>query len=631
MDFGFNNIAPSRDPGPGPAPGKTGVADMGFADILGATLNASEEARPPQPSNIDKYTEATPEPVDPASPPREAAPPAKHDAKESQPHKPDGTKTGQAEEPSTSPVAEAPAHELEESQAAPAEQSKPAPQKTETQAETTQNVAAAAPASSTPSTPAPVVVAQIASVVVPENSATPQQGAPATAPAAPAAPPATAQPAATDVPVVPQTQPVSDSAASAPDFGAHLQAAAGQIADSAGESPAAPTPSTPDKTAPAASSAMPKLDPAASQNNHQEAAAPAQAPSPAPAPVPTPTPQTTAPAVPAAQVVAAQTSPNPVPADTAKTVKTPAADAAPDVAADDGDAAPIIAFTRSQTMPSGESTTQAAAADATRRVAANDAAGAQAGKDAFDPARTTTMPEKTEAASRPLGPLAPATGLAAQATAQDAASGAAQPQAAASTETQVKADTERTAANTGAEAPKIDLASANAKADAAMAAELQAIRTNAVDAPAAAARAGRALPHSVVAQIAPHIAQAAADGNDRINIRLSPADLGRVEVKLEFGPDGRVQAVFAADRPQTVDLLQRDARDLERALQDAGLRADSGSLSFNLRGENREQPQRFGEAPTSKRADDLPAETPPQYHRPYASASAASGRLDIRV
>ena len=39
-----------------------------------------------------------------------------------------------------------------------------------------------------------------------------------------------------------------------------------------------------------------------------------------------------------------------------------------------------------------------------------------------------------------------------------------------------------------------------------------------------------------------------------------------------------------ADRPETLEALQRDARGLERALQDAGLRTDSNSLSFNLRG-----------------------------------------------
>jgi flagellar hook-length control protein FliK len=88
----------------------------------------------------------------------------------------------------------------------------------------------------------------------------------------------------------------------------------------------------------------------------------------------------------------------------------------------------------------------------------------------------------------------------------------------------------------------------------------------------------------VIEQVSVDIRKAIETGNDRINIQLRPASLGRIEVRLELAIDGRVQAMISADRPETLDMLQRDARGLERALQDAGLRADSHSLSFNLRG-----------------------------------------------
>ena len=39
-----------------------------------------------------------------------------------------------------------------------------------------------------------------------------------------------------------------------------------------------------------------------------------------------------------------------------------------------------------------------------------------------------------------------------------------------------------------------------------------------------------------------------------------------------------------ADKPETLDLLQKDSRFLERALQDAGLKTDNNSLSFNMQG-----------------------------------------------
>ncbi|WP_085884570.1 flagellar hook-length control protein FliK [Oceanibacterium hippocampi] len=104
---------------------------------------------------------------------------------------------------------------------------------------------------------------------------------------------------------------------------------------------------------------------------------------------------------------------------------------------------------------------------------------------------------------------------------------------------------------------------------------------------AAMASAPRHMPPPPAAQqLAVSISQAVHDGKDRIRIQLHPAELGRVDIKLELSHDGRVSAVIAADRPETLDLLQRDARALERALSDAGLKADSNSLSFASNGDN---------------------------------------------
>lgn len=83
-------------------------------------------------------------------------------------------------------------------------------------------------------------------------------------------------------------------------------------------------------------------------------------------------------------------------------------------------------------------------------------------------------------------------------------------------------------------------------------------------------------------QVAMHLSRAVQNGINRLTIRLDPAELGRVEVKLEIGHDGRAIAWVAAERPETLELLQRDARALERALQQAGLQTDADSLSFSL-------------------------------------------------
>ncbi|MGE0251462.1 MAG: flagellar hook-length control protein FliK [Dongiaceae bacterium] len=87
-------------------------------------------------------------------------------------------------------------------------------------------------------------------------------------------------------------------------------------------------------------------------------------------------------------------------------------------------------------------------------------------------------------------------------------------------------------------------------------------------------------------QVAVHIVKAVKEGVDRIRINLNPEDLGRVEVRLDLHKDGSVKAVISADKPETYQWLQHDAKSLERALQDAGLKTDSNQLSFNLRQDN---------------------------------------------
>ena len=87
-----------------------------------------------------------------------------------------------------------------------------------------------------------------------------------------------------------------------------------------------------------------------------------------------------------------------------------------------------------------------------------------------------------------------------------------------------------------------------------------------------------------VNQIAIQVSRAVKDGIDQFDIDLKPDTLGRVTVRLEFASDTTVQAVFAAERPETLDLLKRDAREIARSLTDAGVRADAGSLSFSLHG-----------------------------------------------
>lgn len=85
-------------------------------------------------------------------------------------------------------------------------------------------------------------------------------------------------------------------------------------------------------------------------------------------------------------------------------------------------------------------------------------------------------------------------------------------------------------------------------------------------------------------QVMVHIKTAIKDGSSKINIQLHPEDLGKLEIKLHVSADGKTGVTIIADNKDTLAMLQKDASGLERALSDAGLRADAGGLNFNLRG-----------------------------------------------
>jgi len=86
-----------------------------------------------------------------------------------------------------------------------------------------------------------------------------------------------------------------------------------------------------------------------------------------------------------------------------------------------------------------------------------------------------------------------------------------------------------------------------------------------------------------VQEIAVSIAKRHADGSRRFEIRLDPPELGRIDVRLEAGADGRMQAHLTVDKAETYDLLKADQRALERALLEAGMKQDGSSLNLSLR------------------------------------------------
>jgi flagellar hook-length control protein FliK len=156
--------------------------------------------------------------------------------------------------------------------------------------------------------------------------------------------------------------------------------------------------------------------------------------------------------------------------------------------------------------------------------------------------------------------------------------------------------------------------------------------TQATEGPKPVARTPLVPPHE---QVAVHIRKAVSDGLDQISIRLNPAELGRIDIKLDLRADGTLRAAFAADRQQTLEMLKSDSRQLENALSEAGLRADAGGLNFSLRGDNRENSQAFrdmGAQFAERRNADNGAETAaPAIAAGYVRPRAANGRVDLNA
>lgn len=140
-----------------------------------------------------------------------------------------------------------------------------------------------------------------------------------------------------------------------------------------------------------------------------------------------------------------------------------------------------------------------------------------------------------------------------------------------------------------------------------------------------------------VPQVAFEIARQFEAGNSRFQIRLDPADLGRIDVSLEVEQSGTVSARMIVERPETLDLMQRDQRALQQALQQAGLDANKTSLEFSLRqnpfagqsgmGDGQQGQPRFGGNGNGAPGDIAGADTksaPPTLYRATASAGGVN-------
>jgi Meckel syndrome type 1 protein len=115
-------------------------------------------------------------------------------------------------------------------------------------------------------------------------------------------------------------------------------------------------------------------------------------------------------------------------------------------------------------------------------------------------------------------------------------------------------------------------------------------------------------------QVAPFAVALALGPDASVTLTLEPAELGQVEISIERqGETASVRVV--AERPETLALLQRDGRELERALHAVGLGERGTTLSFTLSGE-----AGGGAMRDPERREDRSGAAP----QPLAPASAAT-------
>lgn len=148
--------------------------------------------------------------------------------------------------------------------------------------------------------------------------------------------------------------------------------------------------------------------------------------------------------------------------------------------------------------------------------------------------------------------------------------------------------------------------------------------------PQQVAETARAVP---LEQLAVEIATRASKGERRFDIRLDPPELGRIDVRLEIDHKGNTTTKLIVERAETLDLLQRDARGLEKALQSAGLKTDAGGLEFSLRQDAQTQQGNAASEPRGWSAP-VPAESGGMTEVSINSASLAAqlrGGVDIRI
>ncbi|HEV7880179.1 MAG TPA: flagellar hook-length control protein FliK [Bradyrhizobium sp.] len=134
--------------------------------------------------------------------------------------------------------------------------------------------------------------------------------------------------------------------------------------------------------------------------------------------------------------------------------------------------------------------------------------------------------------------------------------------------------------------------------------------------------------------LALQIAVSAQSGKSRFEIRLDPAELGRIDVRIDVDRHGQLTSHLTVEKPETLAMLRQDAPQLQRALDNAGFKTADGGLQFSLRDQSSSGQNSGNEAgrhPQRLIISEDETVAGAVAGRTYGRMSGSGGGVDIRV
>jgi flagellar hook-length control protein FliK len=113
-------------------------------------------------------------------------------------------------------------------------------------------------------------------------------------------------------------------------------------------------------------------------------------------------------------------------------------------------------------------------------------------------------------------------------------------------------------------------------------------------------------------QVSVQIVAARAEQQGQVTVKLHPAELGKVEVRLQVDHEQQTSVRVVTETREAYDLLRADKQALERILQESGMQMKQGGLEFGFQGD--------GSGASDQQGDGLASE-------PQADANASDAEL----